>query len=363
MFFDEPQMLFLGLNKQEHQAYSRNKIEYNKKISILQGQARQEAKLSYCYYCKKKVSSFCNSHSVPQFCLRRIATDGKLYYSNTLIDLPSMRNEQGVNDAGTFQLICRDCDSKIFQQYEDPAAYRYKPTGQMLAQIAMKDYLQMIYKRLYEKAIYRKMGTMLEAHKNYIEQRHEIISLDLSEYNSSFKRAQIGSLGKHNDWYYLCYYKKLDYTVPIAFQGGIVMVCDFGNNVINDIYNMNPNYHTKEIHIAVFPLEQESVILLFIDKRDKRYRKFYQQLNKLPLEEQLSAINYIIFNYSENVYISKKINKGVLKDKHLIEACQKSSIATTNDPFSDPLNAAVAEFSISKRNEIPNLLSKEFSLA
>lgn len=54
MFFDEPQMLFLGLNKQEHQAYSRNKIEYNKKISILQGQARQEAKLSYCYYCKKK---------------------------------------------------------------------------------------------------------------------------------------------------------------------------------------------------------------------------------------------------------------------------------------------------------------------
>lgn len=60
------------------------------------------------------------------------------------------------------------------------------------------------------------------------------------------------------------------------------MVCDFEDEVINDIYNMNPDYHTKEIHIAVFPLEQESIIMLFIDARDRRYRKFYKQLNKLP---------------------------------------------------------------------------------
>lgn len=363
MLFDDPQMLFLGLDEQEHQHYSHNRIKYNKKISKIQGQARQEAKLNYCYYCKKEVSSFCNSHSVPQFCLRRIATDGKLYYANTLIDLPFLRNEQGVNEAGTFQLICRDCDSRIFQQYEDPNAYQAKPTGQMLAQIAMKDYLQMIYKRLHEQALYRLMGTELGAPANYVEHNQEIISLDLSEYNSSFNRAQIGSLGKHNDWYYLCYYKKLNYTVPIAFQGGIVMVCDFENDVINDIYNMSPDYHTKEIHIAVFPLEQESVIMLFIDTRDKRYRKFYKQLNKLPLEEQLSAINYIIFSYSENVYISKDIDDSVLKNEQFIATCQKSSIATANHPFGNALNAAIAEFSLSKRNEIPNLLSEEFRLA
>lgn len=145
MFFDDPQMLSLGLDEQEHKNYSHNKITYNKLMSKIQAKARQEAKLNYCYYCKKEVSSFCNSHSVPQFCLRRIAADGKVYNANTLIDLPFMRSEQGVNEAGTFQLICRACDSKIFQQYEDPTAYQAKPTGQMLAQIAMKDYLQMIY--------------------------------------------------------------------------------------------------------------------------------------------------------------------------------------------------------------------------
>ena len=224
----------------------------------------------------------------------------------------------------------------------------------------------MIYKRLYEQALYRLMGTELDAPANYVEHNQEIISLDLSEYNSSFNRAKIGSLGKHNDWYYLCYYNKLNYTVPIAFQGGIVMICDFENNVINDIYNISPDYHTKEIHVAVFPLEQESIIMLFIDTRDKRYRKFYKQLNKLPLEEQLSAINYIIFSYSENVYISKNIDDSILKNEHFIATCQKSFIATANHPFVDALdalNVAIAEFSLSKRNEIPNLLSEEFRLA
>lgn len=363
MFFDDTQMLSLGLDEQEHKNYSRNKITYNTRLNKIQAKARQEAKLNYCYYCKKEVSSFCNSHSVPQFCLRRIAVDGKLYYENTLIDLPFMNCEQGVNEAGTFRLICKECDSKIFQKYEDPTVYQAKPTGQMLAQIAMKDYLQMIYKRLHEEALYRLMGTELGAPASYVDYNREIISLDLSEYNSSFSRAQIGSLGKHSDWYYLCYYKKLNYTVPTAFQGGVVMVCDLEDDVINDIYNINPNYHTKEIHIAVFPLEQASIIMLFIDARDKRYRKFYKQLNKLPLEEQLSTINYIIFSYSENVFISKSIDKNILTDKLFVATCQKSCIATSSYPFGNALNAAVAEFSLSKRNEIPNLLSKEFRLA
>lgn len=362
MSFDNPEMLYLGLDESEQKDYSHNKIAYNKRMSRLQARARQEAKLHYCYHCKKEVTSFCNSHSVPQFCLRRIATDGKVYYANTLIDLPFMRKEQGINEAGTFQLICRDCDSKIFQQYEDPMAYQLYPSGQMLAQIAMKDYLQMIYKRLHERALYGLMGTELGAPPDYTMHNQEIISLDLAEYNSSYNRAKIASLGNHDDWYYLCYYKKLNYTVPIAFQGGIVMICDFEDNLINDIYNMDPSYHTKEVHVAIFPLEHESVVMLFIDARDKRYRKFYKELNKLSADDQLSAINYIVFSYSENVYISKDIDKRALTDSNFIATCRKSSIAVASHPFGDALRTSIDEFSLSMRKDIPNLLSKEFSL-
>ncbi len=362
MFLDESKMLFLGLDEEEYKKYTHNKIKYNKQLSKIFEKTRKEAKLNYCYCCKEEVTSFCNSHSVPKFCLKRIAVDGKVYYANTLIDIPYMDNEQGLSKAGTFQLICRNCDSTIFQQYENPDSYQATPTGQMLAQIAMKNYLQMIYKRLYEKELYKLMEKDFGNFTNYIKYIQEINSLDLLEYNSSFQRARIGSLGKHDDWYYLCYYKKLNYTVPIAFQGGIVMLCDFENNVINDIYNMDPNYHTKEIHVAIFPLKTESVIMLFIDSRDKRYRKFYKQLNKLPLEDQLAAINYIIFSYSENVYISKNIDKDILKNEQLILTSKKSSMVTASHPFVNALNTAVTEFSLSKRNEIPNLLSEKFCL-
>ena len=57
------------------------------------------------------------------------------------------------------------------------------------------------------------------------------------------------------------------------------------------------------------------------------------------------------------------LKDNVLTNEHFIATCQKSSIATASHPFGNALNAAVAEFSLSKRNEIPNLLSEEFRLS
>ena len=184
----------------------------------------------------------------------------------------------------------------------------------------------------------------------------------LVEYESEFRRAKVAAAGNHDDWYYLCYYKQLDYVVPFAFQGPIVMISDFEDNVINDIYNMSPDYHTKEIHIAVFPLEKTSVVMMIVDSREKRYRKFYRQLKNLSQQEQLSAINYIIFSYSENVFISKNIGDEVLKNKYFLETCQKCDIAVSDYPCGDTLQAAIREFSLSKRKDVPNLLSPQYAL-
>ena len=46
---------------------------------------------------------------------------------------------------------------------------------------------------------------------------------------------------------------------------------------------------------------------MFIENGDKRYRSFYKQFNKLPLDEQLAALTFIIFAYSEEVYLSNSI--------------------------------------------------------
>ena len=65
-----------------------------------------------CLWCGKKITSFCNSHSVPQCVLKNIEVNGKFDYFNTLAELPVMNLDKGLNEAGTFKLLCRDSRKK-----------------------------------------------------------------------------------------------------------------------------------------------------------------------------------------------------------------------------------------------------------
>lgn len=355
------ELVRLGLPPEEQIKYNNNKADYNKAIGKTLNEARKRAKQPTCYVCGKETTSFCNSHSVPQFCLKTIAIDGKVFMSGIQDSIPYLGTDTGVKSAGAFQIICRECDNMIFQEYENPLSYDKEPTGQMLAQIAMKNYLQMIFKRNME----RELCFLWEndfPYKIDATGLREIKAIDLDEYVAGYNRARIASSGHHDNWYYLCYYVKLDYTVPLAFQGQIALVCDFEGNVINDIYNSAKEYKTQDIHIAVFPFEDKSVVFAFIDSRNKRYRNFYKKLKKLDLNEQLATINYVIFKYSENVFLSKKIPDSVFKNQYFIDVCRSTSIANVAMPFLDPLQIAMEDYSLSNRNNIPNLLSKEYAI-
>ena len=82
-------------------------IEAQKKVKKILKDSRTQAKKKTCYYCGKPCDGFCNYHTVPAFCLKNIADKGKVYYANTIIDLPILKADKGVNEAGTFHLICR----------------------------------------------------------------------------------------------------------------------------------------------------------------------------------------------------------------------------------------------------------------
>ena len=53
---------------------------------------------------------------------------------NTAVDNPLRDTENGVIKAGTFHLICNDCDSKIFSDYENPDNYSKQLVPKMIAQ-------------------------------------------------------------------------------------------------------------------------------------------------------------------------------------------------------------------------------------
>lgn len=337
-------------------------IEYKKKSNRFLSKAKKEAKLEKCFYCGKEKSSFCNSHSIPAFCLKNIATDGYLFYSNKLTKIPLLNDEKGVNQAGTFQIICRECDSKIFQDYENPDNYNKKPTPKMLAQICMKNNLKKISKRLNEYSLY----DILAKEEPYIdgirEVMQEVQKMDLKEDIQDFKKAKRLSKKDWDGEYYLFYYEKLNYVVPIAFQSSIALVTDLDGNIINDIYCSKEEHRIEDLQICIFPLKESSIIMMFIDSKNKRYRKFYKQFNKLSPEDKLALVNYIVFLYSEDIFFSKKISDQVLENSNLINTSQQTSVFVTIDKSINAIEESKKIYDLSKRNDIPNLLSEKYKL-
>ena len=357
-------MVRIGFSTPEERAqYEADKIATNKMISRINSRAAQKAKRDTCILCGNACTSFCNSHSVPKFTLRRIAESGKVI-SPIQGEVPWLGNDFGVNKAGVFNLICNDCDNTVFQQYESPTAYDLLPSHQMLAQIAVKNLLQIISKRYLERAIYDLVGEMNPFAKDFTDEKIDIGEYDLHNYQQGLAYAQKALSDQKRKRYHLCFFRILDYVVPYAAQASIDMVCDFEDTVINDVYRFDSNYRIKDIHVAVFPLEKTSVVLMFIEEGDARYRKFYRQLRRLSEEDQLAAINYIVFAYTENVFLQPSTFQKVKQNSSFMDVCKKVTDYLAMFPVAgaDPLVAAVKEFSLSRRSEIPNLLSREYAI-
>lgn len=335
-------------------------IRKNKMFSRLFSQAAENTKRNNCYYCGKSYTSFCNSHSIPRFALERIAEKGKVF---SFLDksLNPSKESRGIKNTGTFQIICNDCDSKVFHDYENPDGYNNSPSNVILSQIAMKNYLQLIWKRTIEIEFYKlfknKGGAGIADEKIFWAE------IDLDLYSKEYVYSK-KSLEKNANSYYICFFKRLDYVIPYAAQAAITLVGDLADNLINDIYSTDIKSRTSCIHIMALPLKETSVILAFIKEGDKRYRQFYKQLRSLSLEEQLSTINYILFSNTENIFVNPTVAKTLIDNTIFQDVCRKTADYTT-DIFNynvSPLKQAIKEFSLTQRNSIPNLLSKEYSL-
>ena len=362
MFDNMVNLIDLGAFSKEEKKLLRSDFTYKKKMNQLLKEARQAAKRDTCYFCGKSVTSFCNSHSVPRFCLENIATNGDVLTLNAVVDNPLIDTQNGVNKAGTFHLICNDCDSKIFSDYENPDNYSNPPTPKMIAQMALKNALKSISKRLLEIELFNICAKISDTAQMFSNAKNAANEMDLKEYEDSYKKAKKALKKDNSTDYYVCYYDKLNYVVPIAFQGSLALAVDFNGNIINNIFNPSSKYRILNIHISILPLKSETGIVMFIEDGDIRYRQFYKQFNKLILEEKLATLTLIIFMYSEDIYFSKSIEKEVRESKALCEAGKTGQDIVAFTPFFDPLEILRESHSLGKRYEIPNLLSEKYKL-
>ncbi len=161
-------------------------IEIKKKYNRLLRKVQTESKPEYCILCGSRATSFCNSHSVPRLVLKKIANEGVLLQSNSLFGLDLVDVEKGVNNSGTFHIICKECDNKFFRDYEDLDKLKSTPDDIMLAEIALKDALLQYSKRIIEIKAYQELQQKQSMFENP-EALFQIQELDIRDYKEEIQ--------------------------------------------------------------------------------------------------------------------------------------------------------------------------------
>ena len=307
----------------------------------------KKAKRDECKLCHAKCTSFCNSHTIPKFILRRIAIDGHVD-RGALKEHPLYDHAFGINNALTFKTICDKCDNTRFQTYESSKLYESEVSNELLQEIALKNYLWMEAKRYKEKKLYESIPNKNAS----VCDRLKICELDLHEYEKQI-------LNWNKKEYTIIYDVTLEYEVPVSIQIPVCLITGIEKQIINNIYNKNPDYKTEEIHLCIFPLENKTRILLFMDRTHRRYRKFRKDFMKLSDKQKLYCINYMMLIYSEDWLISHKyLDKIVLNDE------TKNVIQTTTDYFAfwfedekvNKLEIAIDKFLLKTEGDVFNFL-------
>lgn len=337
-------------------------IELKKDFGARQRSARQAAKPSSCALCGKQASSFCNSHSLPQFVLRQIAVDGKLYTTAKIVSSPALPPEKGIKETATFHLICNDCDQAVFSGYESFEALTHGIDDSLLAQIATKTYLYEMGKSAVDTQFFSKLYEDYGVENN----RASVRALDNSEDKAKLDRA-FAAISKPKNLFEVLYYDVSPYTAPIACQTMITPFAGFDGKLINNLFNQSPAYKTEPIHICVFPSKNGTVVLLFYSKQAKRYREFRKEFQALDRQTKLKVVTQMLFAYTEEIYISKQIDEVTLEDPSLVSAASMNidyiAFASMFDKSSkSPIQIACEEYSVDALPDVPSLLGEEYAI-
>ena len=336
-----------------------NTIDLKKALSEMLRESRKEAKPSQCILCGEKIAGLCNSHSVPQFILRNITIDGHVLNAAYALDVPVVNETDGINRSGTFAYICRDCDSKYFSEYENESALLCNPTNKMMAEIALKDGLHLLSKRNNEVYLYKHLQEKYHAYENK-EILDNIQALDLHDFSFEVKRAK-KIIDKDLKSGFVCIYTiLLQYVVPIAAQSGIVLYKDLDGNIVNNVYDTSSKSRMQMLHCAIFPLKECTRIILFRHKDDRNYLYFEKQFSKLEEEKKLEYINYLVFKYIENYYLSPT-TEGIINDHKLLKELSREINEVPNFGFIGSIASDVSQKSIAP-GEIPCFLDKKYQL-
>ena len=356
-------------------------IEFNKIMSQITKRSEVNTDRASCFLCKEN-KRFIVSHSIPESVLYNIAINGYVDIPAAILGVPKLGQLQGVQKAGTFRLLCSDCDNNVFSDYENSIESKIKPSGRILAEIALKTYLKELNKKFLEipefddpelrKVIYPEdPNNIISIFESWVAFRSKYSLLDRMKKRAELDKkcylADILYAKKYIDsnyqanGYYLHYYKQLDYVVPIAFQGRITLWGGFDDEMVNCI---NDKEKYSDLHICIFPMRYGTKVFMFTKNNDKTLRRFIKSFNRLDPEDQLRTICYIIFVYSEEIYMNPELKNKLGEISGVKDAITSIGQTIHTEPVTnvEQTLALIRRNSLTKRHNFPNLLSEKYKI-
>lgn len=347
MSIDVRRMDFMPINAPDEDI-----TRFRKFFSDVRRESRNAAKQDICPLCGKPQSSCCNSHCLPQFCLKEIAGNGKVLTLNEFIGLGPMDNSKGVKQAGTFHNICRSCDSTFFADYENPAAYDTIITQRMMGQIAAKCALLE-----YDKATEQiELDSRFQNFNPYFGIHEHVRSIDAEEHKENLRLAKRAAKTGANI-YRLIWQHTVCHITPFAFQGAISLIAGYRTETINNTINPSANYKIIPLYVCVFPISGKTHVFLFVRKDSKRYRHFIDDFLEIDTSKKLEDICRIILANNEDVFFSPEITPNLKSDINLIKLARMNNqqfIKATPEMSEARITAELARTSV-QQYAIPNL--------
>ena len=101
---------------------------------------------------------------------------------------------------------------------------------------------------------------------------------------------------------------------------------------------------------------------MFVNKDNKKYNNFIKQFKKLKDIEKLRLISFMIFNYSEDFFISKKTQDTILNNTILDIVTQNTTDIYALDEKMASEFKKIKIFELMTYETFPNILDIEYAI-
>ncbi|WP_102335728.1 SEC-C domain-containing protein [Salimicrobium jeotgali] len=282
--------------------------------------------------------------------LNRISEDGHVYTFANDVGKEVYGEELSKiskNKASTFFGFCDYHDTELFKpielkEYEKSELqnFLFSFRGFCLEYHRKKRKLN-FFKDMFNKYPY----LLLESQFVYL---YRISQLDVRDAETEYEGFKyIYDAEKLKDIYTL--HRHLNFEVEFAVSSAFSVSHDVNGNEILSIHNADEDIEVPGVYINIFPVENGTNIILSYNKKyEKVYKEYFKQLENLSESEILKHLNFLIVNYTENIFFSPRLIERLnSKEIDVLLRSFRSSIVI-NDMFDLMIRGEYFDFNLFK---------------